>query len=115
MAIIEDVDEAGWRKLIQINDWEVRGYFWRAVRSDAGTWGISEQDPAQRVLPDQSVRVLWPDGSQSVEVLRAEYRTAIVTDMGRSYTVDTYTLYVDQVVRGQPCRVGVEGLRFKAI
>ena len=113
MKVVEDVKN-GWRKAILVDDWGSEGYYLRAVKSDMGTWGHSDQDKSQLLRPGDRVEVLWPDGSQTTETLAAQKATNTVYDMGHDYDVDFEQVGIWKSVNGKKIWISdFSDLRFK--
>lgn len=100
MKTIEHVDEDGWRKPVLINDWGSEAYFLKAIMSDAGTWGHSEQDQTQRLKTGDRLEVRWPNNRVTVETLKSVKCHSSVSDMGHEYPVSYDQVYIETEVNG---------------
>lgn len=111
--IVENVDPNGFAKPIEVNDWGMPEWYLQAVKSDMGTWGHSDQDPAQRLNAGDVVEVLWPNGDITIETLNGEPVYSSVSDHGHIYPTTYVRLSVTATVRGQQTHVSLDGLRMR--
>jgi hypothetical protein len=80
-------------KIITLDDWGNVGYYLKAKKSSAGTWGHEEQDQSFRLKNGDKLVVKWPDGTLTNEVCKIVSVTNTVHDHGHEYTVKSERLY----------------------
>lgn len=112
-TIVEDVNSRGWAKPICVNDWGSEAYYLRATKSDAGTWGHSEQDDSVCLKEGTVVLVLWPDCTVSLEIIRTERVNSTVFDVGHEYRTSSDRPFIEKLLNGLLLRVPINDLRFK--
>lgn len=107
-------DKDGFYKVMAIDDWGYVQYFLGGSASEPfGTHSIQDQDPAMRLKDKDKVKVKWPDGKVTNEVVVITKGTSYVSDMGHDYTVERDVGVLKLKVRGQTVEVDIDGLKMK--
>lgn len=113
MRIVADVDEAGYSKVIRMDDWGYQAYFIKVQESDFGTRGIRDQDPKNRLVAGMKVHVKWDDGSITLEEIVGKPHVESVSDWGHTTQVKSEVLFVQGNLKGNVVRIPLENLRVK--
>lgn len=87
-------------KIITLDDWGAKGYYLKAKKSAAGTWGHEGQDQTFRLKNGDELEVRWPDGSITKTRARIVEVTETVHDHGHEYPTRSENLYLSVRVGG---------------
>ncbi len=102
-------------KPIVVNDWGAIGYFEHATKSDYGTWSLKDQPINAKLRPNERVKVLWPDKTQTNEKLVGRVSFDDVHDGGHTDTVTNTLLVVVTDVRGVKVDIPIEDLYLRKL
>lgn len=107
-------DKDGFYKVMAINDWGCVQYFLGGSASEPfGTHSLQEQDQSMRLKNNDKVKVKWPDGKVTNEVVTVEDSYQEVHDHGHSDTVKGDRAFLKLKWRGKVVEVDCDGLRMK--
>lgn len=106
-------DKDGFYKVMALDDWGVVNYWLGGSLSSAGTASNRDQDPAMRLKNGDKVKVKWPDGKVSNEVVNIREYTNTVYDMGHQYDVKAEFGFLKSKVRGMAVEIDINGLKMK--
>jgi hypothetical protein len=87
-------------KIITLDAWGSKGYYLKAKKSAAGTWGHEGQDQSFRLKNGDKLEVRWPDGTLTQTRVRIAEVTETVFDHGHEYPTRSENLYLRSEMKG---------------
>jgi hypothetical protein len=106
-------DKDGFYTVMALDDWGYVQYFLGGSLSSSGTASNRDQDPAMLLKNGDKVKVKWPDGKVSNEIVCIRKYDNTVHDMGHKYTVEAEFGFVKAKVRGTAVEIDINGLKMK--